>query len=189
MELQHWTFIHAQAVLKILYFFLPAYLANMSPVLVRQRLRALAVPIDGKRSFRGKRILGDHKTWRGLLAGTVVGTVAYELQRFASEAGFASDLSLIDYAAHPLLPGLLMGLGAGVGDSVKSFFKRRIDIEPGASWPVFDQLDFFIGAYLFVVPIAAPPLLPTLLSLPIVFLGNMASEAVGYWLGFKETWL
>jgi CDP-2,3-bis-(O-geranylgeranyl)-sn-glycerol synthase len=189
MELYHWTLTQAQAVLQILYFFLPAYLANMSPVLVRPWLRSLAVPIDGGMSFRGKRILGDHKTWRGLLAGTVVGVIAYELQRFANETGFASDLLLIDYAAHPLLPGLLMGLGAGVGDAVKSFFKRRIDIEPGASWPVFDQLDFFIGAYLFVAPITAPPLLPTLLSLPIIFFGNMASEAVGYWLGFKETWI
>jgi len=143
MEEFHWTTIHARAVLQILYFFLPAYLANMSPVLVRPWLRALAVPIDGGMSFRGKRLLGDHKTWRGLLAGTVVGMIAYELQRFASEAGFAGDLVLIDCAAHPLLPGLLMGLGAGVGDSVKSFFKRRLDIEPGASWPIFDQLDFF----------------------------------------------
>lgn len=189
MEEFQWTMIRAQTVLQIFYFFLPAYLANMTPVLVRPWLHALAVPIDGGLNFRGKRLLGDHKTWRGLLAGTVAGMVAYELQRSVNQAGFASDLRLIDYAAHPLLPGLLMGLGAGVGDSVKSFFKRRIDIEPGASWPVFDQLDFFIGAYLFISPVAAPPLLPTLASLPIVFLGNIASEAVGYWLGFKETWL
>jgi CDP-2,3-bis-(O-geranylgeranyl)-sn-glycerol synthase len=189
MAMYHWAMNHVRAVLQILYFFLPAYLANMSPVLVRPWLHAVAVPIDGGRSFRGKRILGDHKTWRGLLAGTVVGVIAYELQRFASAGGFASEWALIDYAANPLLPGALMGLGAGVGDSVKSFFKRRLDIEPGASWPVFDQLDFFIGAYLFVAAICAPPPLPALLSLPIVLLGNIASELVGYWLGFKETWL
>jgi CDP-2,3-bis-(O-geranylgeranyl)-sn-glycerol synthase len=169
MEMHHW----AQKVVQILYFFLPAYLANMTPVLMRPWLHALAVPIDGGRSFRGKRLLGDHKTWRGLLAGTVMGMIAYELQRFASEGGFASDLVLIDYAAHPLLPGLLMGLGTGLGDSVKSFFKRRMDIEPVESWPVFDQLDFFVGAYLFVAPISAPPFLPTFLSLPIIFLGNI----------------
>lgn len=82
-----------------------------------------------------------------------------------------------------------MGLGVGVGDAVKSFFKRRIGTKPGASWPVFDQLDFYIGAYLFVAPITAPPLQPTLATLPIIFLGNLASEVVGYWLGFKETWI
>jgi CDP-2,3-bis-(O-geranylgeranyl)-sn-glycerol synthase len=189
MELYHWTITQGHTVLQILYFFLPAYLANMSPVLVRPCLRSLAVPIDGGKILWGKRLLGGHKTWRGLLAGVFVGMIAYELQRFAHEAGLVSDLVLIDYAAHPVLPGLLMGLGAGVGDSVKSFFKRRIDIEPGDSWLVFDQLDFFIGAYVFVAPISAPPLLPTLATLPIIFLGNVASEAVGYWLGFKETWI
>lgn len=181
--------LKAQAILQVLYFFLPAYLANMSPVLVGRRFSALAIPIDGGQTLWGKRVLGDHKTWRGLLAGIVTGTLVYELQRFAYVAGVARDLVPIDYSAHPLLPGLLMGIGAGVGDSVKSFFKRRIDIEPGASWPVFDQLDFFLGAYLFVSLVYAPPLLLILASLPIIFLGNIASNVVGYWLGFKETWL
>lgn len=52
-------------VLCVLYFFVPAYLANMSPVLVRGWFPALSTPIDGGRTFRGRRILGDHKTWRG----------------------------------------------------------------------------------------------------------------------------
>ena len=181
--------IYARALLQVLYFFLPAYLANMSPVLVRGWFSALAIPIDGGQTLRGKRVLGDHKTWRGLLAGIVAGALVFELQRFAYQAGLARDLTLIDYSAHRLLPGLLMGVGAGVGDAVKSFFKRRMDIEPGASWPVFDQLDFFFGAYLFVSLVYAPPLLLTVASLPVIFLGNIASNIVGYWLGFKETWI
>jgi CDP-2,3-bis-(O-geranylgeranyl)-sn-glycerol synthase len=181
--------IHAQAGLQILYFFFPAYLANMSPVLVRGRFTPLAIPIDGGRTFRGKRLLGDHKTWRGLLAGVVAGAFTYELQRLVCETGVARDLMLIDYTAHPLLPGLLMGLGTGVGDAVKSFFKRRIDIQPGASWLVFDQLDFFSGAYAFVSLVYVPPLLPSLAILPVIFLGNLISAAVGCWLGFKESWV
>lgn len=177
------------ALLQVLYFFLPAYLANMSPVLVRGRFNVLAVPIDGGRTLWGKRVLGDHKTWRGILAAIVAGTLVFEMQRYVYEAQVARNLALIDYSAHPLLPGLLMGLGAGVGDAVKSFFKRRIDIEPGASWPVFDQLDFFLGAYLFVSFVYAPPLLLMLASLPVILLGNLASNAVGYWLGFKGTWI
>ena len=161
----------------------------MSPVLIRGRLRALAIPIDGRRTLWGKRILGDHKTWRGLLSGIVAGTLVFELQRWVYEAGVAQTLVPIDYPAHALLPGLLMGLGAGIGDAVKSFFKRRIDIEPGESWPVFDQLDFFLGAYVFVSLVYTPPVLLTLASLPVVLLGNIASNAVGYWLGFKETWI
>ena len=111
------------------------------------------------------------------------------IQRFVYEAGAATELALFDYAAYPIVPGLLMGLGAGIGDAVKSFLKRRIDIEPGASWPFFDQLDFFIGAYLFVFPLIAPPFWLILITLPIILIANLVSEIVGYWLGFKETWL
>ena len=73
----------------MLYLFLPAYLANMSPVLIRRRLTALAIPIDGGRTLWGKRILGDHKTWRGLLAGMVAGTLIFELQRLVYDASCA----------------------------------------------------------------------------------------------------
>jgi CDP-2,3-bis-(O-geranylgeranyl)-sn-glycerol synthase len=181
--------IHAHEVIQVLWFFVPAYLANMSPVLAHGSLQRLAAPIDGGHSLRGRRILGDHKTWRGLVAGIVVGTVTYELQRLLHAAGFASGLALVEYADHPLLPGLLMGLGTGVGDAVKSFFKRRVDIAPGASWPVFDQLDFFAGAFLFVSAVHVPPLLPTLACLPIVLAGSVAVTAAGWALGLKEAWI
>jgi len=180
--------ISAHEVLQVLYFFVPAYLANMSPVLVQDAFRGLATPVDGGRKLGGKRILGDHKTWRGLLAGIVVGTLVFELQRLAHQAGLVG-LSLMDYSAHPVLPGLLMGVGTGVGDAVKSFFKRRIDIVPGASWPVFDQLDFFVGAYVFVSLVHVPPLLPTLACLPIVLVGSVATSVIGYCLGLKEAWI
>ena len=177
------------SVVEVLYFFLPAYLANMSPVLVRPWFCGLAVPVDGGRTLWGKRLLGDHKTWRGIVAGIITGTLTYEVQRFAYGSGIATELALFDYGGAPVVPGLLMALGAGIGDCIKSYFKRRLDIAPGASWPVFDHLDFFVGAYLFVLPVAAPPFWLTLMTLPVVLLGNLASEAIGYWLGFKDTWI
>jgi CDP-2,3-bis-(O-geranylgeranyl)-sn-glycerol synthase len=137
--------IGADAVLRVLWLFVPAYLANMSPVLVQRSFERLATPIDGGRSYRGKRILGDHKTW--------------------------------------------MGLGTGVGDAAKSFFKRRVGIAPGASWPVFDQLDFFAGAYVFLAPVYVAPLVPTLACLPIVLAGGVAVTAIGWALGLKEAWI
>jgi CDP-2,3-bis-(O-geranylgeranyl)-sn-glycerol synthase len=181
--------IEPHEVLRVLWFFVPAYLANMSPVLVQGWFQWLATPMDGGRSFGGRRILGDHKTWRGLLAGIVVGTATYEFQRLIHAAGLGAGLALIDYAEHPLLPGFLMGLGTGIGDAVKSFFKRRIDIAPGVSWPVFDQLDFFAGAYVFVSVVHVPPLIPTLACLPIVLVGSIAVIAIGWALGLKEAWI
>ena len=176
-------------VLQVLWFFVPAFLANMSPVLVRRRFACLAMPIDGGRTFRGARVFGDHKTWRGLLAGIVVGVLAYEAQRITYGAGIGTGFALVDYAAHPILPGMLLGLGTGVGDAVKSFFKRRVGIAPGHSWPVFDQLDFMAGAYVLVAPVYAPPMLPTLAALPIVLAGGIVVSALGFWLHLREAWI
>jgi CDP-2,3-bis-(O-geranylgeranyl)-sn-glycerol synthase len=172
-----------------LYFFVPAYLANMSPVLVRGHFEALAKPIDCGRELGGKRILGDHKTWRGLLAAVVTGVLVFEVQRLLYQFGVATSLASIDYAAHPVLPGFLMGLGTGVGDAVKSFVKRRVGIAPGASWPVFDQIDFLVGAYVFVAPVFAPPLAVMAACVPVVIAGAILTTAIGYGLGVKEAWI
>jgi CDP-2,3-bis-(O-geranylgeranyl)-sn-glycerol synthase len=174
---------------QVLYFFVPAYVANMSPVLVQGWCEALATPIDGGRSWRGVRLLGDHKTWRGLLAGIVAGVLVFEAQVLAHEAGLCRRLALVDYASAGALPGFLMGLGTGVGDAVKSFVKRRIGIAPGASWLGFDQLDFMVGSYAFVSLAVVPPLVPTVLTLPIVFVGGIAASATGWALGLKEAWI
>jgi CDP-2,3-bis-(O-geranylgeranyl)-sn-glycerol synthase len=176
-------------VLRVLYFFLPAYVANVCPVLVRGIVPSLAAPLDAGRSWRGKRIFGDHKTWRGLVFGVLGGLVVYELQRRLFAADLLRAFALVDYDRLGPLPGLLLGLGALVGDAVKSFFKRRVDIAPGASWLGFDQLDFFVGAYLFVAPVVVPPLLPTLACLPIVLAGDLTVAAIGYSLGLKEAWI
>jgi len=173
----------------VLYFFLPAYLGNMSPALVTPWFKRLAGPLDGGRTLGGRRILGDHKTWRGLLAGIVVGALVFEIQRLVYRAGIGHDLALLDYAAHPVLPGALMGLAAGVGDAVKSFFKRRVGIPSGKPWLVFDQLDFLVASYLFVMAVWTPPLVPTLLCVPVILAGHVVVTTLGYRLGLKEAWI
>jgi CDP-2,3-bis-(O-geranylgeranyl)-sn-glycerol synthase len=176
-------------VARVLYFFLPAYLGNMSPALVTPWFARLAVPIDGGRTLGGRRVLGDHKTWRGLLAGIVVGALVYEGQRRAYQAGLGRELAAFDYAAYPILPGALMGLAAGVGDAVKSFFKRRVGIAPGQPWLLFDQLDFLVAGYLFLMLVWTPPLLATLLCVPVILAGHVVVTTLGYWLGLKEAWI
>ena len=173
----------------VLWFFVPAYVANMSPVLVRGHFDRLAVPLDGGRTLSGKRIFGDHKTWRGLLAAALAGVAAYDAQRALPACGMLTSLAAIDYAAYPVIPGLLLGVGAAAGDAAKSFFKRRAGIPPGAPWPVFDQVDFLVGAYLFALPVYAPPLAAVTACVPIVAAGAILTTIVGYGLGLKEAWI
>lgn len=173
-------------MLAVLYFFVPAYLANMAPVLVRRVLPSLAVPLDGGATLRGRRVLGDHKTWRGLLAGVLAGTLAWELQVVIYDAGFLRGLAILDYATAGLAPGVLLGFGALAGDAVKSFVKRQLDIAPGESWVGPDQLDFMVGAFACVALVHVPPLTPMLAGLPIVFVGDMAVSAIGFSIGLKD---
>ncbi|MGH7818886.1 MAG: CDP-archaeol synthase [Candidatus Binatia bacterium] len=176
-------------VAAVIWLFVPAYAADMSPILARLLLPSFDRPIDGGRRFRGEPILGSHKTWRGFGACAVAGALAYALQASIHRVAPLDPLELVDYERHLFLPGLFMGIGAGVGDAAKSLFKRRIGIRPGSAWLVFDQLDFFFGALLFVLPFATPPLGGVLAALPIVFVCEVVATAVFYAIGLKESWI
>jgi len=149
----------------------------------------MAGPIDGGRTWRGRRVLGDHKTWRGLVVGVLAGALTFALQQAIFRAGWLQALALLDYDACSPLPGALLGFGALLGDAVKSFFKRGLGIAPGGTWIPFDQLDFLVGAWLCVLPVVTPPLLPLLCAAPIVFVGTLAVTAGGAGLGLKESWI
>lgn len=150
-------------ILSLIWIFLPVGLANTGPVLANNIsvLKNFSYPLDFNRSWRGQRILGDHKTIRGLLAGMLVGMAVAGVQMLLANMFHSLEnysFSLIDYASYKtLLIGLVFGFGALAGDAVKSFFKRQIGIAPGKNWVPYDQLDFVIGGALastlfFVLP-------------------------------------
>lgn len=166
-----------ELIIKSLYFFLPAYIANMSPVL-SQRIPLLNKPVWEK-------YFGKNKTWRGVLAATLIGGLVFFLQKVAYVYGFRS-WALIDYSDFSVLLGFLLGAGAIVGDLVESYYKRKAKIKPGDSWIPFDQLDFVIGGIIFSFFVYVPPaevVLVLLLASPALhFLFNY----LGYLLGINE---
>jgi CDP-2,3-bis-(O-geranylgeranyl)-sn-glycerol synthase len=65
-----------ESVLHGLLFFLPAYVANMSPVFAAKLVPRWNAPIDGGRVGKdGQRLLGPGKTWRGLAGGALAGAL------------------------------------------------------------------------------------------------------------------
>ena len=62
-------------ILELLYFMLPAFLANMAPVFAKGHLKFLNRPLDFGLSLFGRPLLGDNKTWRGLVVGVLVGAL------------------------------------------------------------------------------------------------------------------
>lgn len=132
-----------------LWFFLPAGFANMTPVFAARmpRLRKYNYPLDCYKTLNGLRIFGDHKTWRGIITGTLIGCLVFLLQQYLyKNYGWAENISSsVDYSSLPIIFGILMSFGALAGDAIKSFFKRRFSKQDGASWFPYDQLDYIIG--------------------------------------------
>jgi CDP-2,3-bis-(O-geranylgeranyl)-sn-glycerol synthase len=83
--------------------------------------------------------------------------------------------------------GLRFGFGAMAGDAAKSFFKRRLAIEPGRPWIPFDQLDFAIGALLLADPLAGLGWSDIVVILLVTFAGDIAVNRIAYALGVRET--
>ena len=136
-----------------LWFFAPAGIANLAAFGSgkTQSLKKFNFPIDFYVKIRGKRILGDHKTVRGFLAAILFGIVSCFLEVLIYSNSYSiRELIPIDYyTINPIILGALLGFGALIGDALKSFFKRRINIEPGMSWFPFDQIDYIIGGIVF----------------------------------------
>lgn len=146
----------SQFILMCLWLALPGALANMMPVFV-QRIPFLAAPVDFGKSWRGKRIFGDHKTFRGFFFGILGAIVVAYIQSVFYQYPAIQAISFIDFSeTNVVVFGFLMGFGVLFGDLVKSFFKRRVNIEPGKSWFPWDQLDLIIGALVFVSLIKIP---------------------------------
>jgi CDP-2,3-bis-(O-geranylgeranyl)-sn-glycerol synthase len=135
-------------IIEALWFILPAYVANSAPVDVSQIsfLKKYGKPIDGGRMLWGNRVLGDGKTWRGLIAGLIAGTLIGYIQTLL-QSTFQPTYPSLPQMTIPL--ALMLSAGALFGDMAASFLKRRLKMQPGDPAPILDQLDFIIGAFAF----------------------------------------
>ncbi len=178
-------------VLFVLWVFIPAGVANVVPIFAAHiaSLKQYNAPIDLGKTFRGKRIFGDHKTWRGLLAGMLAAVVVLAIQQVlvGQFSWFAWLANGLDYAALPtLLVGVLFGLGALGGDAVKSFFKRQLGVNPGRSWFPFDQVDYIVGGALAVLPFIHFTTFQYLLLVVVWLSIHLIATHIGYWLKLKD---
>ncbi len=119
-----------QLLISIVYY-LPALTANGSAPFIKK-----GTPIDlGKTFFDGRRILGDGKTFEGLIIGLTFGTTTgIIISRLLS-----FDWILISFAE---------SFSALVGDMLGAFIKRRLGIPRGGKAVGLDQLDFILTSTL-----------------------------------------
>ena len=129
-----------------LWLFLPAMLPNSAAVVFGG-----GTPVDFGKSWRGKRILGDGKTWRGFigggLSGLILGLILVGISiLFNAEGvwGYGGGWNAVCTISS-------LSFGSLLGDMMGSFIKRRLGIERGQKAPILDQYDFLIGAFLLTI--------------------------------------
>jgi CDP-2,3-bis-(O-geranylgeranyl)-sn-glycerol synthase len=160
----------------VILLYAPAYVANMAPPIAA----SLKLPGGGSVYVPW---FGTQKTWRGIVSGIVSGTCTALLLWYLGWSWFGGV---------PLFRagwgGVFLGLGAMLGDLVKSGLKRSFQIAPGKPWVPWDQIDFVLGAT-FVASILIPfsyrdVLLALLITPPLHLLVNVIS----YCCGIKKVW-
>ena len=176
-------------LLTVLYLALPAFVANMMPVFAARLgiLGSFNTPIDGGREWRGKRLLGDNKTWRGVVAAVVGAAATAAAQYFV---GVSLPLETVVYSSlgTALIYGAYVGVLAMLGDAIGSVIKRQLGFASGAPCIPLDQLDYILafiaGTFIFTHwTLAAVGVLVF-----FTFFANLLANALGYVIGIKNTY-
>jgi len=161
-------------ILTVLWLFLPGYLSNSAAQLWGRAIPRMVgmepIPIDGGRCLKdGYRILGDGKTWQGLIGGTfaggVWGVVLHALASGNHDSGsrpFVDLLAGVDASSWfwlgnewgaAFIIGLILGFGCLFGDSAGSFIKRRRGLkregEISSESLILDTMPFAISTFVF----------------------------------------
>lgn len=178
-------------ILFALWFFIPAGLANMIPVPVAKipGLKKYNAPLDFGAELNGKRVFGANKTWRGLIAGLIIATIAlWVQQQIVAHFGWFSNIDAADnYLTLPVLVlGPLMAIGALGGDAIKSFFKRQRGHAPGSVWLPYDLIDHIVGAAIIALPFVQFSGVTYIIVITIWSVANLAISYGGYLMHIKE---
>ena len=138
-------------------------IANGAPILARFLLKQrFNFPLDGnKQWFDHRPLLGHAKTWRGLVSALLLTPLAAWL------------LSL------SLLTGLLIAIGAMLGDVLSSFIKRRLNTETSGQALLLDQVpEALIPLILVADTLALTPGIIMLLTASFVVIELVLSKVL-----------
>ena len=191
-----------ESILNSIIFIFPALVANAAPVFLGRGNRYNG-PLDGGKLWKdNKRILGDGKTIRGFLGGTLSGiltcvaivllssSLSYPVtivSRFNQGILFPLlQFMENNYILQAILIGFLLGCGAILGDLAGSFIKRRSGLKRGESFLFMDQLGFLLTALILVYPIAPWPIEWFLLLLPLTLGLHIVLNFLGYLIGLQD---
>ena len=205
--------------LMVLWLYLPGFLANTFAMMWGKWLPKTGYgpwPIDGGRRMKdGNRILGDGKTWNGLIGGSLTsGLLCVLIVSLMGDVPTSTDIESSVFA-HPLtgyegtwfdvgsvglsafILGSFLGFACLIGDSTGSFIKRRRGLkregDVSSKAPLLDTLPFAIMVFLWGQLFLENSLLSdTELVLPMVVIVvitpilHRSFNLIGYYIGWKD---
>ena len=203
-----------------LWLYLSGFLANTFAMMWGKWLPKTGYgpwPIDGGKMWSdGNRILGDGKTWNGLIGGSLTSGLLCMLMVWMTDQSVFSTLEDVDTIfASPIsgasgtwfdtggemgtafLLGTFLGVSCLIGDSVGSFIKRRRGLKRegnvSSKAPLLDTLPFaimvFLMGQLFLGQsvLADNALISSMVVLVIITpVLHRSFNLIGYGLGWKD---
>jgi CDP-archaeol synthase len=185
--------------LALAYLFLPLLvgLALHGFCIKYDLLAFLSRPIDRGRKFRGKRVFGDNKTYRGVVVVTLGTVIGFGLQSlFLHRIASVRSVELFDYAFFKSLAvGAGVGVAAMLSELPNSFIKRRFEIAPGTAagglkgviFYIYDQIDFLLGAWLVLAIVVPVTVGRALFSAVLLLIAHQLMSSAGHALGMRKT--
>ena len=180
-----------------LWLFLPAMVPNSAAAVFG---RWGKTKMDFGRSWKGKRIFGDGKSWAGFFGGAFTGIVT-GLILLGIAALFGAKDDYWGYGPFWTNVGVIVCLSFGslLGDLCGAFIKRRLGMERGQKAPILDQYDFVIGAFLLTLAIFPNFVIDNYIEgwhiaalifiLILMFFIHRGVNIIGYLMGVKkEPW-
>lgn len=154
----------------------PMYVANSSALVFGGK-----TPLDRRRRWSdGRRILGDGKTLRGTVLGTLWGVLTTCVL-----IAFFPFWTQLFFPGNYLYYGILVSMGAIGGDLLGSFIKRRLGFSRGESAIGLDQLDFVVGGLTLASLAYFPPLDVFAVAIVITPFVHFLANNLAYWLKLK----
>jgi CDP-2,3-bis-(O-geranylgeranyl)-sn-glycerol synthase len=203
----------------VLWLYLPGFLANTFAMMWGKWLPKTGYgpwPIDGGKNWKdGNRILGDGKTWNGLIGGALTsGLMSMLIVMQMGEPTAMGDTSATifinpltgyegawwDTGSHltsAFILGAFLGFSCLIGDSTGSFIKRRRGLkregEVSSKAPLLDTLPFAIVVFAFgllflgdALISANDLLIPMVIIIIITPLLHRTFNVIGYKIGWKD---
>lgn len=172
----------------VVWFLLPAAASNTIPPVAAKLLPRWEFPLDCYQHWRGQRVLGSHKTLRGLLFGIVFATLVHQLQcELALESQFLRTLA-VDPQFYQWWLGPWLGFLALFGDALKSFLKRQVHIAPGQGWFPWDQIDWILASFLGTWFLFDFQLWFVFSAVMLGMVLSFTAHLLGYLLGINSEW-